>query len=40
MGVWFFKLVSLYNSFGYPGILLVDKAGLKLTEIILPLPPE
>jgi hypothetical protein len=31
--------VSLYSS-GCPGTYYVDHAGLKLTEIHLPLPPE
>ncbi|ERE80071.1 40S ribosomal protein S15a-like protein [Cricetulus griseus] len=32
--------VFLFNSVGSPGIHFVDKAGLELTEILLPLPPE
>ena len=38
--VWFFETAfSLYNSPACPGTCFVDQAGLKLTEIHLPLPP-
>ena len=36
---FFWDKVSLRNSPGYPGIHFVHQAGVKLTEICLPLPP-
>ena len=35
----FFEMVFLYNP-GCPGTSSVDQAGLELTEILQPLPPE
>ena len=38
--VLFFITGFLYSFGAYPGIPSVDQAGLELTEIFLPLPPE
>lgn len=39
VGGFFLDRVSLHRS-GCPGIYSVDQAGLKLTQIHLPLPPR